>query len=66
MVSLREPFPSVFVDGKSVFRAITSEVALEADPPGWLIPPMKSPLRPKFRARWRDVNFSISVRAGET
>ena len=47
MASLKEPFPSVFVDGKSVFRAITSDVALEADPPGWVIPPTKSPFRPK-------------------
>jgi len=50
-----------------VLRARISDVKLEAEPPGWLIPPLLGEsLKPIKSARARVVCFSIRVRTGLT
>jgi len=51
IVNLWEPLPSVLVEGYSVLRATTMAVALEAEPPGWLMPPDVEAGRWKSEAR---------------
>lgn len=58
--------PSPFVDGKSVFLAMSIDVELDADPPGKVSPPACADVKPKRLANLRAVSFSITVRAGET
>lgn len=66
IVNFLAPLPSVLVSGYRVFRATTMAVELEAEPPGWEMPPPVEAGRLKSEARYLVVCFSMRVRAGET
>lgn len=65
-MSFREPRPEVLVSGYRVFRAMTRAVELEAEPPGWEMPPDVEAGREKREARCLVQRFSMRVRTGET